>query len=50
MYERYFQHFNKRAPITGEEREFITNYLTVKKFVSGNTCYKKVMCAKLSLL
>jgi len=31
MYERYFQHFNKTAPLTAEEQEFITNYLTVKK-------------------
>jgi CRP-like cAMP-binding protein len=31
MYERYFQHFDKRVPLTEEEREFITNYLTVKK-------------------
>ncbi len=31
MYERYFQHFNKRVPVTEEEWEFITNYLTVKK-------------------
>ena len=31
MYECYFQHFNKRVPLTEEEQEFITNYLTVKK-------------------
>ena len=31
MYERYFQHFNKRVPLTEDEQEFIKNYLTVKK-------------------
>ncbi len=31
MYKRYFQHFNKRVPLTEEEQEFIKNYLTVKK-------------------
>lgn len=31
MYERYFRHFNKRALLTEEEQEFMTNYLTVKK-------------------
>ena len=31
MYERYFQHFNKRVPLTEEERELIENYLSLKK-------------------
>ncbi len=31
MYKRYFQHFNKRVPLTEEEQEFIKNYLTIKK-------------------
>ena len=31
MYERYFQHFNKKVPLTEDEQEFIKNYLTVKK-------------------
>ena len=31
MYERYFQHFNEKVPLTEEEEEFIKNYLTVKK-------------------
>ncbi len=31
MYERYFQHFNEKVPLTEEEQEFIKNYLTVKK-------------------
>lgn len=31
MYECYFQHFNKKVPLTSGEQEFITNYLTVKK-------------------
>ena len=31
MYERYFQHFITRVPLTDEEQEFIKNYLTVKK-------------------
>ena len=31
MYERYFQHFNEKVPLTEEEQELIKNYLTVKK-------------------
>ena len=31
MYERYFQHFNEKVPLTEDEQEFIKNYLTVKK-------------------
>src|SRR5689334_7607134 len=31
MYERYFQHFNTKVPLTEEEQELIKNYLTVKK-------------------
>jgi CRP-like cAMP-binding protein len=31
MYERYFQHFNEKVPLTKEEQEFIKTYLTVKK-------------------
>ena len=31
MYECYFHHFNKRVPLTAEERELIQNYLTLKK-------------------
>jgi CRP-like cAMP-binding protein len=31
MYERYFQHFNEKVLLTEEEREFIKNYLIVKK-------------------
>jgi len=31
MYERYFQHFNAKVPVTAEEQEFIKNYLTTKK-------------------
>ncbi len=31
MYERYFQHFNGTVSLTGDEQEFIKNYLTVKK-------------------
>jgi CRP-like cAMP-binding protein len=31
MCERYFRHFNKRVPLTEEERELIENYLTIKK-------------------
>src|SRR6476469_5354040 len=31
MYERYFQHFNERVPVTANEQEFIKNYLTLKK-------------------
>jgi CRP-like cAMP-binding protein len=31
MYERYFQPFNEKVLLTEEEREFIKNYLIVKK-------------------
>ena len=31
MYERYFQHFNEKVPLTEDEQEFIKNYLTIKK-------------------
>ena len=31
MFERYFQHFNKKVPLTDEEQEQIKNYLTLKK-------------------
>jgi CRP-like cAMP-binding protein len=31
MYDRYFQEFNKKVLLTDEEKEFIKNYLTVKK-------------------
>ena len=31
MYERYFHHFNKKVPLTEEERELIETYLTLKK-------------------
>ena len=31
MYDRYFQHFNEKVPLTEDEQEFIKNYLTVKK-------------------
>ena len=31
MYDRYFQHFNERVPVTAHEQEFIQNYLTIKK-------------------
>lgn len=31
MYERYFKQFNEKVPLTGDEQEFIKNYLTVKK-------------------
>ena len=31
MYERYFQNFDKTIPLTEEERELITSYLTLKK-------------------
>ena len=31
MYERYFQHFNEKVPLTEDEQEFIKNYFTVKK-------------------
>jgi CRP-like cAMP-binding protein len=31
MYERYFQNFNARVPLTEEDKELIKNYLTVKK-------------------
>lgn len=31
MYERYFHEFNKKVPLTSEEQELITNYLSVKK-------------------
>lgn len=31
MYERYFHEFNKKVPLTNEEQELITNYLSVKK-------------------
>jgi CRP-like cAMP-binding protein len=31
MYDRYFQHFKERVPLTEEEEAFIKNYLTVKK-------------------
>ena len=31
MYERYFQHFNEKVPLTEDEKNFIKNYLTVKK-------------------
>ena len=31
MYERYFQEFTKKVPLTKEEQEFIQNYLTLKK-------------------
>ena len=31
MYDRYFQSFNKKVPLTEEEREVIQEYLTLKK-------------------
>lgn len=31
MYDRYFQSFDKRAPLTEEEKETIKSYLTLKK-------------------
>ena len=31
MYDRYFQSFNKKIPLTEEEREVIQEYLTLKK-------------------
>lgn len=31
MYDRYFQSFNKKVPLTEEEREVIKEYLTLKK-------------------
>ena len=31
MYDRYFQSFNKKVPLTEEEREVIEEYLTLKK-------------------
>jgi CRP-like cAMP-binding protein len=31
MYDRYFEIFDKRVPLTEEEQVFIKNYLTVKK-------------------
>ncbi len=31
MYDRYFEFFNKKVPITEEDQEMIKNYLTVKK-------------------
>jgi CRP-like cAMP-binding protein len=31
MYERYFEHFKIKVPLTEEEQEFIKKYLTVKK-------------------
>ena len=31
MYELFFQEFNKKVPITSEEQELITKYLTPKK-------------------
>jgi len=31
MCDRYFHHFNKRVPLTEEERELIKSYLTLKK-------------------
>ena len=31
MYDRYFQSFNNKIPLTGEEREVIQEYLTLKK-------------------
>lgn len=31
MYDRYFEIFNKRVPLTEEDQELIKNYLTVKK-------------------
>jgi hypothetical protein len=31
MYDRYFQDFRKKVPLTEEEQELIKNYLTVKK-------------------
>ena len=31
MYDRYFDHFEKRVPLTKEDRELIKTYLTVKK-------------------
>jgi CRP-like cAMP-binding protein len=31
MYELYFQHFNSKVPLTGEEQELIKSYLTLKK-------------------
>ena len=31
MHDRYFQNFNEKVLLTGEEKELIKNYLTVKK-------------------
>src|SRR5678809_146398 len=31
MYDRYFQNFNSKIPLTEEEQELIKNYLTLKK-------------------
>lgn len=31
MYDRYFQNFNNKIPLTDEEQELIKNYLTLKK-------------------
>ena len=31
MYDRYFEQFNSKLPLTEEEKELITNYLTLKK-------------------
>lgn len=31
MYDRYFQDFGKKVPLTEEEQDLIKNYLTVKK-------------------
>jgi CRP-like cAMP-binding protein len=31
MYERYFNHFNQKVPVTQEEWELIQDYLTLKK-------------------
>lgn len=31
MYEKYFQYFHQRVPLTKEDEELIKNYLTVKK-------------------
>jgi CRP-like cAMP-binding protein len=31
MYDQYFENFNKKVPIRGQEQELIKSYLTVKK-------------------
>ena len=31
MYDLFFEHFNKKVPLTGEEQEVIKGYLSVKK-------------------